>query len=91
MTPEFKKRILTLLETVKDQRLEHGCAAEGYYPALGCDECIVNTEKELDAVIVELRKEIEPDPKLRERWGLMGPIPPLKPGQIECDAGDFDP
>lgn len=56
MTPELQKRVLTLLETIKDQRLEHGCAMEGYLAELGCDECIVNTEKELDAVIEELRK-----------------------------------
>lgn len=56
MTPELQKRVLTLLETIKDQHLEHSCAMEGWYTALGCDECLVNTEKELDAVIEELRK-----------------------------------
>lgn len=25
-----------------------------------------------------------------KEWGLYGPLEPLKPGQIRCDAGDFD-
>lgn len=57
MTPEFKQRVLTLLETIKDQQLYHGCAMEGWYPAIGCDECIVNTEKELGAVIEALKND----------------------------------
>jgi hypothetical protein len=40
-----------LLERVKEQGLNHQCAAEGHIEKYGCDECKANTEAEIDRVL----------------------------------------
>jgi hypothetical protein len=40
----------------------------------------------LGAAASDARKMLHPT----KPWGLYGPIAQLKPGEIRCDAGDFD-